>query len=295
MDYPLPFKAIAAFHATARHGTVTRAGEVLGVSPSAVSQQIRLLEHHLATTLFLRQNRRMVLTEAGERYFESISTALDMVDTATRRMRGYKAANVLLVRAAPSFATKWILPRLDDFLAREPNLGVRLDATNEPTDFDRDGVDLEIRYGQGEWPGFYVESLVEDEFRPMLSPALLAKPSLTVRDIAGFRLIQSVKALASWSQFFHLHGLPERTAPAAGLQFDRSYMAVDAAANGLGMAFESTLLAHRELASGRLVCPVTDARPVAVRAHWLVCPHRHLRLRKVERFMAWLRETLARR
>lgn len=292
MDYPLPFKAIAAFHATARHGTVTRAAEVLGVSPSAVSQQIRLLEHHLATSLYLRQNRRMVLTEAGERYFESISGALDMVEGATRRMRGYKAANVLLVRAAPSFATKWILPRLDDFLARERTLGVRLDATNEPTDFERDGVDLEIRYGQGDWPGLYVDSLVEDEFRPMVSPDLLARPALAVRDIAGFRLIQSVKALASWSHFFHLHGLPERTAPAAGLQFDRSYMAVEAAANGLGMAFESTLLAHRELAAGRLVCPVTDARPVLVRAHWVVCPHRHLRLRKVESFLAWLRETL---
>lgn len=295
MDYPLPFKAIAAFHATARYGTVTKAGEALGVSPSAVSQQIRLLEHHLATTLFLRQNRRMLLTEAGERYFESISTALDMVEGATRRVRGFNAANVLLVRAAPSFATKWILPRLDDFLAREKALGVRLDATNEPTDFDRDGVDLEIRYGRGEWPGLYVESLVEDEFRPMASPALLPRPALTVAEIAGFRLIQSVKALASWSQFFHQNGLPERIAPAAGLQFDRSYMAVEAAANGLGLCFESTLLAHRELASGRLVCPVPDARPIAVRAHWIVCPHKHLRMRKVESFLAWLRETLARR
>lgn len=289
---PLPFKSIAAFHATARFGSVTKAAEALGVSPSAVSQQLRLLEHHLATTLYLRQNRRMTLTEAGERYFESISEAFDMMEGATQRIRGYKSANVLSVRAAPSFATKWILPRLNDFLTLNPGLGVHLDATTEPTDFDRDGVDLEIRYGKGDWPGLYVENLTQDEFLPMASPSLVAEGSLSARDIPRYRLIQSVKALVPWSQFFHSHRVPEYRTSIAGVQFDRSYMAIAAAVNGLGITLDSTLLAHQELASGLLVHPVTDAHPIAVRAQWIVCPHKHLRIRKVESFLSWLRSGL---
>jgi len=292
MPHPLPLKAIAAFHAAARLGSVSRAAEALGVSPSAVSQQIRFLEHHLGTSLFVRQNRRVTLTEAGERYFESLASAMDLVERATQRIRGYKAANVLSVRAAPSFATKWILPRLQGFLDLNPGFSIRIDATNEHTDFDREGIDVDIRYGKGDWPGFYVESLAREDFVPMASPALVPANSIGIRDVLDCRLIHSVKALVSWTQFFQANGLANVDLPLQGIQFDRSFMAVDAAARGLGVALESPLLAQDELAAGTLVCPVRGARPIAVRAVWLVCPHKHLRMRKVERFVDWLRAGL---
>lgn len=294
MVQPLPLKSIAAFHATARLGSVTKAADALGVSPSAVSQQIKSLEHYLATTLLVRQKRSVKLTEAGERYYDTLSPALDAVESATQSIRGYVAASVLTIRCAPSLATNLVLPRLHTFLASHPTLGVRLDATNEATDFGKDSVDIDIRYGRGEWPGLYVESLGEEAFIPVASPALVAPGSLRPRDLLTATLIHSVKAVVSWPQFFRIHDpAGEMPLPSAGLQFDRSYMSIDAAVRGLGIALESTFLAHDALASGALARCMANARPIAARAHWIVCPHGHLRLRRVNEFLGWLREVAA--
>ena len=149
----LPMRAIAVFHAAARAGSISRAAQELSVTPSAVSQQIASLEVHLGTSLMVKRGRHVVLTEAGERYFEMIAENLDRISDATQNVRGYLSVKSLTVRATPSLSTKWLLPRLNRFLDANPNIEVRLDATNEPTDFSREGVDIEIRHGEGNWPG----------------------------------------------------------------------------------------------------------------------------------------------
>jgi LysR family transcriptional regulator, glycine cleavage system transcriptional activator len=292
MARALPYKAIAAFHATAQLGSLAEAAVALGVSPSAISQQISYLERHLATTLFVRQNRKIKLTEAGERYFESVAAALDLMENATDRVRGYKESNTLSMRAAPSFATKWLLPRVASIIESFPKTGIRLDATNELTDFEREGVDLDIRYGAGDWPGLYLENIGQEAFVPLVSPSLASEGSLTVDDLRRFRLIHSVKSLVTWPQFFRAHNLDWIPPVAQTLRFDRSYMVVDAASRGLGIALESKFIAEVEIASGKLVCPVATATPFMVQSHWIACPAGHLRLSKVERFLSWLRTEL---
>ena len=167
----LPLRAIAVFHAAARAGSVSRAAQELGVTASAVSQQIGSLEVYLGTSLMVKSGRRVVLTEAGERYFEMIAENVDRISDATQNVRGYLSVKALSVRATPSLSTKWLLPRLGRFLDANPDFDVRIDATNEPTDFSREGVDIEIRHGEGNWPGLFVEGVVEEQFLPVCAPA----------------------------------------------------------------------------------------------------------------------------
>jgi LysR family transcriptional regulator, glycine cleavage system transcriptional activator len=284
----LPLRAIAVFHAAARAGSVSRAAQELGVTPSAVSQQIAALEVHLGTSLMVKAGRRVALTEAGERYFEMIAENIDRISNATQNVRGFLSSRSLIVRATPSLASKWILPRLGRLLDANPDLDVRIDATNEPTDFSREGVDVEIRHGEGNWPGLFVEGIAEERFVPVCAPTLCAPATLEPPDLQRYRLIHSVKSQMQWRCWFAATGV---TAPATGRRvlFDRSHMAIDAAASGIGIALESDLMMWRELRDGLLVCPVRHPPPAARVTQWLVCPPDRLRRRRVRAFLEWVR------
>ncbi|ACL61646.1 LysR substrate-binding domain-containing protein [Methylobacterium nodulans] len=285
---PVPFRAISVFHAVARSGSITRAADELGVTPSAVSQQIQTLEVSLGTALIGKSGRNIVLTEAGERYFEMIGGEIDRIMEATQRIQGFRSVTTLTVRATPSLSTKWLLPRLAAFVEAHPDIELRLDGTNEPAAFQKESVDLEIRHGTGGWPGLYAEGLVEENFRPVCAPSLAAPGSLGPEDLARHRLIHSVKSQVQWGHWFKLAGV----APATRwrrLLFDRTHMAIDAAAGGLGIALESDLMLWGDLASNRLACPVRDPPRIALVTQWITCPHDHLRYRKVRAFLDWLR------
>ncbi|TPG61390.1 LysR family transcriptional regulator [Roseomonas nepalensis] len=284
----LPLRAITVFHAAARAGTLARAAQELGVTPSAVSQQIAALEMHLGTTLMVRSGRRAMLTEAGERYFAMIAENLDRVADATQAIRGSLSSRSLTVRVTPTLATKWLLPRLGRFLDAHADIDLRVDATNEPTDFAREAVDVDIRHGEGNWPGLFVEGLAEERFLPVCAPSLCPPGSLAPGDLPRHRLIHSVKSQMQWPRWF---GLAEVPGPASWRRvlFDRSHMAIDAAAAGIGIALESELMMERELREGLLACPVRRP-PVATRVtQWLVCPHDRLRRSQVGAFLGWLR------
>lgn len=284
----LPLRAITVFHTAARAGSVSRAAQELGVTPSAVSQQIAALEVHLGTALMVKAGRKVVLTEAGERYFETIADTIDRIAEATQAVRGTLSARSLTVRATPTLSTKWLLPRLGRFLEAHPDIDLRLDATNEPTDFQREAVDIDIRHGEGTWPGLVVEGIAEERFLPVCAPSLAAAASLDPAALPGFRLIHSVKAQVQWPRWFAAAGI---AAPARGRRvlFDRSHMAIDAAVNGIGIALESDLMMWRELRDGRLVCPVRQAPPALRVTQWLVCPQDRLRRSQVRAFLDWVR------
>ena len=168
----LPMRAICVFHAAAKAGSVSKAAAELNVTPSAVTQQIQLLEMQLGTSLMVKVGRRIALTEAGERYFTSIRDQVERITEATDQIRGFRSLMALNVRATPTLSNKWLLPRLGSLIDLHPDLEVRLDGTNEPTDFDRESVDVEIRHGDGRWPGLFVEGLAEEEFWPVCAPTL---------------------------------------------------------------------------------------------------------------------------
>lgn len=284
----IPLRAIGVFHAVARTGSVTRAADELGVTPSAVSQQIQSLEVSLGATLIGKSGRNVVLTEAGERYFEMIQAEIEGIAEATRRIRGFRSVTTLTVRASPSLSSKWLLPRLASFIDAHPGIELRLDGTNEPTTFQRENVDLEIRHGTGQWPGLFVEGLVEERFRPVCAPQTAAAGSLEAAELLRFRLIHSVKSQAQWPHWFELAGV-NATERWRRVSFDRTHMAIDAAASGFGIALESDLMMSTELKAGRLVCPVRNPPALCLTTQWVTCPPDHLRLGKVKAFLAWLK------
>ncbi|PSC04189.1 LysR family transcriptional regulator [Alsobacter soli] len=285
----IPFRSIVVFHAVARAGSITRAAEELRVTPSAVSQQIQALELHLGTALTLKVGRNITLTEAGERYFQMIGREVEHIADVTQHVRGVRTATTLTVRAAPSVSTKWLLPRLGSFIEAHPDIELRLDATNEPTDFSKENIDIDLRHGEGGWPGLFVESLGAERFRPVCSPAIASPGSLGPEDLLDRLLIHSVKSQMQWPRWFAEVGLdPARRW--RRVLFDRSHMAIDAARSGIGIALESELLAWQELAEGSLICPVANPPALAMATQWIVCPHGHLRHRKTRAFLEWLRK-----
>lgn len=284
----IPFRSIVVFHAVARAGSVSRAAEELRVTPSAVSQQIQALELHLGTSLTLKVGRNITLTEAGERYFQMVGREIEHIADVTQHVRGFRSAMTLTVRAAPSVASKWLLPRLHTFVDANPDIELRLDGTNETTDFGKENVDIQIRHGDGIWPGLFVESLGKERFLPLCSPSLQPAASLPVAALPEHRLIHSVKSQMQWPGWFGEAGVEPQHRWKRVL-FDRSHTAIDAAVAGIGIALESDLLAWRELRDGTLVCPVIDPPHVALATQWIVCPHSHLRHRKTRTFLDWLR------
>lgn len=257
-----------------------------------MSQQLRSLEEQIGTTLVTRAGRKVRLTEAGERYFELIAEHVDAIIRSTDHMRGVKAPRMITIRATPTIASKWLLPRLGRFLEREPGTEVRLDGSNEPTDFTRDAVDLEIRHGAGGWSGLHVEPLVEESFLPICAPGQAGPGSLDAEALVSGRLIRSIKAQVQWSDWFAAAGLGQ-VRPDFRLSFDRSHMAIEAAALGFGIALESDLMISDDLAAGKLVIPVSRPPELRIATQWIVCPHTSLRRGRVQRLVEWLREEAA--
>ena len=282
-----PLRAIGVFHAVARLASISKAAGELGVTPSAVSQQIQTLEVALGTTLIVKTGRRIKLTEVGERYFNAIAGSLEEVLEATERLRGYRAMTILTVRATPTFSTKWLLPRLANFIDAHPEIEVRIDGTSEPTDFSREDVDIEVRHGRGEWRGLFVEPVATESFLPVCAPSHAAAASLDPNALAQYRLIHSVKSQVQWPMWFSEAGVSAERGWRR-LLFDRSHMAIDAAAAGMGIALEGTLMMGRELRDKTVICPVRAPPAIKRVTQWIVCPHDHLRHAKVRSFIDWL-------
>ena len=171
----IPFRAISVFYQVATLNSVAAAAEHLGVTPSAVTQQLRALEQQIGTSLVTKVGRKIRLTEAGERYFEMIAEQIEGIIASTRFIQGAKPSTLLTIRATPTISTKWLLPRLPTFLDANPDIDIRLDGTNEPTDFARDLVDIEIRHGTGKWTGLHIEPLVQEQFIPVCSPSVAGR------------------------------------------------------------------------------------------------------------------------
>jgi LysR family transcriptional regulator, glycine cleavage system transcriptional activator len=148
-----PLNAVRAFEAAARHLSFTRAAEELNVTQAAVSHQVKALEERLGVLLFRRLNRGLNLTDSGTLYLKELESILDRLEQATERVRTSEAAGLLTVSTGTSFAAKWLVPRLQRFRERRPDLDVRIDADDALTDFRRDNVDLAIRYGRGVYSG----------------------------------------------------------------------------------------------------------------------------------------------
>ncbi|PUA16517.1 LysR substrate-binding domain-containing protein [Glaciimonas sp. PCH181] len=288
-----PLKSVIAFEVVARHTNISKAAEELNLTPSAVSHQISNLEAFIGMKLFERTFRGVTLTPAGERYQQSLAGALALIANAAQSARGEDGIEILRVHSAPSFASLWLMPRLPHFMKTHPDIRLRLSASHMYTEFSHGDIDLDIRYGAVRWADLHVETIFTEEIMPVISPALSAELDLRgAQNLLQQNLIFSEVNLVQWPQWFAAHGLP--VSPSQyGLSFDRAYMSIEAAVQGLGIALESNRLSEDFLKRGLLVPVFPDQSGIRVYAHHLVYPAAHAKRSKVGRFIAWIMDQAA--
>lgn len=290
-----PLGRLRTFELAARLQSFGLAAQQLNLTASAVSHQIRDLERHFGRALFLRSHRRVEPTPEGRRLYESLARVFDALEAACAEVALPQQDQVLAVHCAPSLAIKWLGPRLPAFLAAHPALSVRLTTGADAVDLDlvRE-VDVVLAYGQPPpaRPGVEVVPLGEERIAPLVSPALVPPRARAAALLQRLPLIDSTLSPVGWPQWFQRQGLvlPTRARPA----FDRAAMAIAAAADGLGVALESTRLAARELERGELVELGARSFDPLVRAVHFIAARRGDRSRPaVAAFVGWVLDASA--
>lgn len=292
---PLPLSALRAFEAVTRTGSFRAAAEDLSLSSSAISHAIRGLEGALGTTLFLREGRSIRLTEEGEMLALHTERGFGELQLGISNVSSRGRPKLLRLHCAPSLAAQWLLPRLRRLLTEVPGLEVRIAAGTDYTRFAGDEFDADIVYGAppaafySGAPGLQGVDTVPlgtETVTPLCSPELAAAIR-GPRDLLGQTLIESDNKKVRWTDWFAANDLiaPESRGP----RFDRSFLSISAAMDGLGVALESTRLAERELASGRLVRPLEGTcKDVVYTGHWLVFPRAKRYSRPLMLFSEWI-------
>jgi LysR family transcriptional regulator, glycine cleavage system transcriptional activator len=281
----VPLSFLRIFEAAGRTGSFRAAAAELNLTPSAVSHAIRKLEQVLGIALFDRDTRNVRLSYEGEALMRHVSRAFDELRRGMEVV-STRGPRLLRLHCAPSFAAQWLTPRLAGFMKHHPGVELRLAAGTDYTRFTSDEFDADIVYGPPRVEGLVVVPLGEETITPMCAPEL-AETITTPADLFNHVLIQTDSKQIQWSDWFTANGLI--APPPNGSRFDRSFLAIAVATQGLGVALESTRLAERELASGRLVMPLERTSiPVRYVGHNLVFP-RHVRQRQPLRtFAEWL-------
>ncbi|HTO83877.1 MAG TPA: transcriptional regulator GcvA [Methylomirabilota bacterium] len=296
MAPPLPaLGALRTFEAAARHLSFTRAADELAVTPAAVSHLVRELEDRLRVPLFRRTSRVVQLTPAGEILRAAVAEALAGIGRAVARLRETDGKPRLSVTAAPSFAIKWLVPRLNKFLEQAPEADVRVEVSHHLTDFGREDMDIGVRFGTGSYPELRVDRLFAETVTPVCSPKLMRgkRPLRHPRDLRHHTLIHvDWQALGetwpTWQMWMQAAGVTD-VDPTRGIHFGHGMMAIQAAIDGQGVALGDASLAHADLAAGRLVRPfdLTLKAPPQF-AYWIVTPHRTAERPLVQAFREWL-------
>jgi len=286
-----PMQALRAFEAAARTGSLTRAAELLHVTHGAIGHQIKALESELGVRLVERAGRGVRLTDEGERFAARVRVAFAELAEAVREVAEGRNPRQLRITVLPSFAARWLLPRIGRFVAAHPEIDVDVRASNALADFRREDVDLGIRHGSGEWPGLIAEKLMDDWYFPVCSPRL-ARAHLPKRpaELERFTLLRSEGE--PWKPWFEAAGL-DWDEPTRGPMFSDSSHTLQAAIEGQGIALARESLLGQDLKNGLLV-RLFDVALRSPRSHFLVYPPRLQSAPKLLAFRGWILEELAR-
>lgn len=282
-----PLTSLRAFEAAGRHLSFTKAAEELTVTQAAISHQVKALEEHLDAALFLRLPRQLELTKAGKILLPVVRNSFDRISDSVAKLNSEVSSKALTIRLAPSFATKWLSPRLDDFRRLHPDIDLSLNLGNEPVDFRRQPVDIAITYGKGDWKGVVSEHLLSIDFYPVCSPAIMQgdHPLITPGDLRHHTLLHDTNH-KHWSDWLDLAGASD-VDPNHGTVVDDTNVLIQATMDGLGVALGSTLFVADRLASGKLVKPFETTLHSDF-AYYVVCPKPHLKKTPVAQFRSWL-------
>lgn len=277
---------LETFEAAARRGSFTLAAADLNMTQGAVSRQIRALEDLLGVALFIRRRQRVVLSPAGAAYLEDIAKALSIIRMASTALQVNPEGGVLNLGILPTFGTRWLAPRLPDFLRRHPGITVNLTTKLRPFDFASELLDAAIHFGTEDWPGTERLHLIDETVVPVCSPDFLAGLSIgSVEDIADAPLLHLATRPHAWRTWFAMNGLETEVVP--GTTFDQFATMAQAAAHGLGLALLPEFLIEEELKNGTLSM-VWDEASRSIGSYSLLWPVTRRNHPPLVRFRQWI-------
>lgn len=281
-------RGLTCFVAAAKYQSFTRAADQLDLSQGAVSRHIRELEGHLGIRLFERVRQRVVLTQAGREYLSHVQQPLDDLATAARKVAAFSDGTMLHVAAVPSFAARWLLPRLPRFQKANPKISVHVTMRQRPVDFVRETFDAALCYDPPAWPGTKAHHLIDVAMVPACSPALNAKGAIkTAADILKFPLLHKMSRPLRWSEWMTAAGVP-LDGLLRGQTYQHLSALADAAIDGFGIALLPHDLFVQEFADDRLEIVLDCANTTRISYH-LVVPESTPEAGSIDTFARWLR------
>jgi len=314
MSRRLPsMNALRAFEAAARHLNFSRAADELFVTQGAISRQIKLLEESLGVPLFRRLTRTVELTEYGREYLPVMRDAFDRIEQATLRLVNRDRHRILNVNVLPTFAVRWLIPRLSHFSTQHPDIEVRLITSIRPVNFWREDIDVAIRVGMvpdaasdgtlvpdvaerprislqmtEDWTNLRAYRLMPDVLTPVCSPALLnGRPPLnTAADLLSLPLLHMATRIHAWPDWFRASGV-DYNAAAHNPSFGHFFMVLEEALSGRGVALVPRMLADPDIDAGRLVVPLNVSHESAG-SYYLLCREHQADTSTIQAFRDWL-------
>ncbi|QEL55286.1 transcriptional regulator GcvA [Chromobacterium paludis] len=284
--YP-PLNSLRIFEAAARLESFSAAAGELFVTHGAVSKQIKQLEDWLGVMLFERSGGRVKLTDAGWRYLVQVQDGLDLIANATAQLLQPDTQRRLSINSTPTFAAYWLLPRLQRFRARFPELELHLVTSDRDLSRLDAPFDIAIRRGPGDWPGHIAKPFLKEWELPLASPALLERlPLQSPADLVSHTLLHADTRPTAWQRWLTLAGAPELK-PASAMHFDKFSLALQAAVDGLGVVLGPLPMAQALIDAGQLLRPL-PAPVVSVRDYCWVAPRMAAEDATVEAFCRWL-------
>jgi LysR family glycine cleavage system transcriptional activator len=292
---PISAGHLRAFEAVARHLNFRAAAEEMALTQSAVSRQIQALEEEVGVSLFLRHTRAVELTGAGAQLLMAVSQSLPRIDGAVRQIRQSAGRRSVAVTTFASFASMWLIPRLEQFQREHPGIDIRIDASDQRLDLELADIDLALRYGPKATMPPQAIRLFGEQLTPVVSPWLLKSgpPLQEPADVARFALIEAGDAhhthleWLTWRRWFDEHGL-QKLQPQRWLYFSYAYQMVQAALTGQGVVLARLPLVAESLANGDLVEPLPKLRMESPMAYWLIVGPRSAQRPEIRGFCDWL-------
>lgn len=281
----LPLSSLRAFDKVAEHLSFTRAAQALHVTQSAVSQQVAQLEDRVGRSLVERSGRHLRLTPHGEQLAAACQRSFGTLEVAMRRV-SRQDREALQVRLPPTFAMKWLMPRLTHFQLQYPDLELRISTSVEPVDFDHEDVDIAMQRASQPDPALHAVAVLEEQGILVGAPSLWGHRRPRLTDLKSKTLLLSANRPDDWSSWCAAVGQPDLQ-PAGKIQFGFSLLMYQAALEGLGVCIAQPEFVEDDLTAGRLVAPFNN-RVTTGKRYYLVCPLRIRHEPAISQFLSWV-------
>lgn len=288
--------ALRAFEATARHQSFSAAALELDVTPAAVSQLIKSVEHSLGVTLFTRAkggSGKVTLTAAGELAYPDISAGFKLIQSGINSLRRITDETTLSIAVSPAFASKWLIPRLGDFRSKHPEIEIIIHMNSIPEDYIGNGIDLGIRYGAGTWSGLTCEGFLRELMFPVCSPDYLKRIQFNDNNISGATLIHDLSMgsnldFTTWDTWLDQSGVTLENCQQC-IKINNSAAVLQACIDGQGLALARSVLALDDIVSGKLVVPFNFEPKKIELEYFIVYRTGFEKIKKVRTFRDWLK------